>query len=301
MAWDELCLPEWVSDSEVQQVEQLLPEFVNAFIHAAGPTTIARLTHILTRPLRPLYIDRTKAPPVTPGELTGLPFLPLLLCNPSDTSAPQQHDRRGWSYIQGAADDEAHWARGLAVDEWWQWRQRLVGVAGPRECEELADEIVAERKRRLERQENGEGKQGHERKEASEEGDTKLEVDVRVEVAPRAIGQSGLLIARVATAPTPQSAGLDAVLYLRVMHGKQQASALNRGRRQASQQQSGNEDDDEAVDAPDNLCDSRTATSVVTALPTSSSAASSSSHSSISHSDTLPPPTSLTIPRVRPA
>ena len=221
--WAELCLPEWVSDSERQQVEQRLPDFVTTFALAAGPTNMALLARTLTRPLRPMYVDRSTPLPGAPSQLADLPFLPLLLCNPSSTAAPSEDDRRGWTYIQGAADDEAHWARGLAVADWWARRDELLAVPGPRECEELVDEIVRERRRRLE-----ESKE--ERKEAEED------------VIAYAIGNTGLLIARATEAPTVERCGADAVLYLQVMHGREEASALNRDRRKASPH--GADDDD---------------------------------------------------------
>ena len=230
MDWDELCLPDWVSDSEKQQVEQLIPEFINTFTHAAGTAQLAHLAYILTRPLRPMYIDRTTPLPGSPKQLADLPFIPLLLCNPSNARQPGEDERRGWTYIQGAADDEAHWSRGLTVDEWWERREQLLSVAGPRECEELVDDIVGERKRRLE-----------ERKEGNEGSEERKEAEV--EMATHAIGQSGLLIARAAEAPTAERAGVDAVLYLRVMHDKEAASALNRDRRKAQQRLADDEQD----------------------------------------------------------
>ena len=230
--WDELCLPDWVSDSEKQQVEQCIPEFINTFSHAAGPTNLANLTHSLTRPLRPMYVDRTTPLPGSPDQLADLPFLPLLLCNPSNSCQPGEEERRGWTYIQGAADDEAHWARGLTVAEWWERREELLSVAGPRECEELVDETVRERKKRLE-----------ERRESNETKEERKEAEVDVTTHP--IGHTGLLIACAAEAPTPEHAGVNAVLYLRVMHSKEEASALNRDRRKAQESLL---DDDERPD-----------------------------------------------------
>lgn len=288
MDWDELCMPDVVSDSEAQQVEQLMPEFVNTFINAAGSSTLIRLARILTRPLRPVYIDRSTPPPSSPAEYANLPYLPLLLCNPSVTEP--QHERRGWTYIQGAADDAANWARGLLVDEWWTWREQLVSAAGPMECEALADEIVAQRKMRLANAHGlDESKQGQELKHESGTQETKAVEAVGVDA--RAVEQSGLLIARAAQAPSPQCAGVDAVLYLRVMHGKGAANAMNRTRRQAIPDAADSEED-EAQTTADHIDHSSHSTVPATG---SSSSAFASHACSPSSSPAELPPTSYTI------
>lgn len=121
----------------------------------------AALSTLLTKPLRPLWV--TASTQFIAGDLpqpATFPFLPVVCLSvalPVDTCA-----MHGFLYLQGAADDEEAWARGLTAREFWMHQHVLLAAAAARDCERLMDAIVGEREAR-----EAQGAAGEERAESA--------------------------------------------------------------------------------------------------------------------------------------
>ena len=74
-------MPDSVSDSERQQILQRVDAFVATFEQSGLDMEL--LSSALTLPLQPVWIDRSTPFPFSPSQYTQLPFIPVLLVNPS--------------------------------------------------------------------------------------------------------------------------------------------------------------------------------------------------------------------------
>jgi tRNA A64-2'-O-ribosylphosphate transferase len=100
-------LPPWVPPSEASAMEAAVAAGVEV-LRSSG----LRPTQPLTKPLRCRFMARSSAGSVRHGVAPAEGFTPLLLyCASGDATIPSE--RRGWSYVAGAGDDEESWARGL--------------------------------------------------------------------------------------------------------------------------------------------------------------------------------------------
>ena len=162
--WDTaLHLPPWVPPSEAAQIEAHIGGWVDALCSPALAPVLSRLRAALDRPLRPgwlcppadddaaahaylhAYAARASATSAD-ASARGAHFAWVHCVSASRVSAPAAaRARASWTYIQGAADDEENWARGLRADQWWAWRARLLEAAkwSHENAEELLTELQA--------------------------------------------------------------------------------------------------------------------------------------------------------------
>jgi hypothetical protein len=162
-SWDcELNMHTSISTTEKSQIQPNLSQFI-ASLENSGENLL-ELAQKLTKPLRVIWVNRESNISWLQSTFQGenLPFQPLLLLNPSKAEASLINERCGWKYIQGAADDEINWARGLTVELFWRNYDSLIGPEiSPLECEENAKEIVKNSKKQ-ENQREGEESQAWE-------------------------------------------------------------------------------------------------------------------------------------------
>lgn len=116
-----LCTPpRCISESEHDQIEQLIPEFVERFI--ALQLDVSALRGKITKPLRPLWVTQdTGLPAIEPDRSDTTA---VILCTSSRRVT--EGDVAADGYIQGAGDDNEHWSLGLTPDVFWKHRELLM-------------------------------------------------------------------------------------------------------------------------------------------------------------------------------
>lgn len=83
--------------------------------------------------------DRLSSP-----DLSKLSFTPLLLLSASAAIKARHVSEQSWEYIQGAGDDEEHWACGLTPHLFWKNKDRILSSHDPHTVEETVRMIIAE-------------------------------------------------------------------------------------------------------------------------------------------------------------
>ena len=120
LPWDtDLHMPTWVSDMETRQIESRLAGFVSTLL--ASGVDFRRICRGLKKPLRCLWMDRASRGWANgDADFDDLPFTPLLLlqCSRCEAESRGVGQRQGWSYIQGAGDDEDNWLMPVGLRGW---------------------------------------------------------------------------------------------------------------------------------------------------------------------------------------
>ncbi|EOD31064.1 hypothetical protein EMIHUDRAFT_449651 [Emiliania huxleyi CCMP1516] len=100
--WDtDLHLPPWVPPSEASQIEARIGGWVAALRRPAMAAVLAGFARALDAPLRPGWL----CPPPPPDGGCAVAA--------AATEGAVAAERSSYTYVQGAADDEENWARGL--------------------------------------------------------------------------------------------------------------------------------------------------------------------------------------------
>lgn len=150
-------------------IEARLPDFVQQLLQTG--TDVGRLSSLLRKPLRPLWITQatriwTNMVP-NPGELV---FFPLVLLSASAPVPASAHGQSFWQsirpsaipgsvemeegedartqtfyYLPGAADDEETWAEGLTPDLLWKHQRRLL-ASDPSSVQAMVCALIAEKR-----------------------------------------------------------------------------------------------------------------------------------------------------------
>lgn len=147
--WDcQLHLPIWVSETEKNNIANLLDSWVEALKACPGANLIP-LARALRKPLRTLWVSQKTV--IWINEVVDtetLDFTPIFLVSASQPVSCTQRmtdAEFSWSYIPGAADDEESWARGLTPALFWRHAYDLVND-GPVDCNrKVADLVERER------------------------------------------------------------------------------------------------------------------------------------------------------------
>jgi tRNA A64-2'-O-ribosylphosphate transferase len=159
-------LPDWVSPSEKAQINERLGGWVKE-IDVGLRDSIVRLlgSGDAVLPLRPVWIcpgpdDAPRA--WMPGTETGarehshgshdddwsmmlplldgdgehtLDYVPIVCVSSSRRVEEDEHrEHHSWTYVQGAGDDEEHWAHGLTPAKFWQNKDDLLSAADAEGC-----------------------------------------------------------------------------------------------------------------------------------------------------------------------
>jgi len=119
--WDTslYCPPGGVSQQEVNQIEQRIPEWVDALVFSSYALPD------LPKPLRPFW--------VTPAT-SVLPRLPdsviSIVCVSASRAVSEGFERRtgGFAYVQGSGDDHELWGMGLTPSIFWERKDDLLSA-----------------------------------------------------------------------------------------------------------------------------------------------------------------------------
>ncbi|KAH8909023.1 initiator tRNA phosphoribosyl transferase, partial [Coniochaeta sp. PMI_546] len=126
--WHELFVPPGaVGESEKNQIEARIPQFVESF-RGLG-VDLSGIRGKLSKPLRPIWRTQDDGLPdeYGEGELGGGEFYPVVCCTSSRRVAGAEMSEGG--YIQGAGDDTENWAHGLTAQIWWKHTDELLATA----------------------------------------------------------------------------------------------------------------------------------------------------------------------------
>jgi len=140
--WDEgLYVPETVSPSEKAQIEALIPEWVEVLLQSGIP--LLEIAQRMSKPMRCVWIvneghlvDEAKEEEEENEEsgdvkrdqggvnnslmLDSLEYAPIICVSASHVEQYGDGHRKGYSYVQGAADDEYTWSHGLTPELFWK-------------------------------------------------------------------------------------------------------------------------------------------------------------------------------------
>lgn len=127
------------------------------------------LTTKLLKPIRPIWLTpqsfllRHDLP-----DYNQCAFLPVICLSASHVVQDGMEERDGYLYVQGSGDDEEMWSRGLKPELVWENEEYLLeeGIS-PAECEQRAEEVVKEAKRKLMEKSRHRQEQLQERKKSS--------------------------------------------------------------------------------------------------------------------------------------
>lgn len=151
-----------MSDSEVAQIRALLPKFVEAWKGSEGvlQEVVPALREVRQRRMKPVRCLWARVDDVLwRGEnvpLEGLDFTPLICVSASGgkgfvegrteevvVGGIRFPKREGFEYVQGGGDDEESWSFGMKADDFWRFREEVLG--GGREGIERRVEEIATR------------------------------------------------------------------------------------------------------------------------------------------------------------
>ncbi|KAJ3022068.1 hypothetical protein HKX48_007108 [Thoreauomyces humboldtii] len=137
--------PGAVSASESEQMRERIPGFVQKLL--ASTVNIRLIAKQLSKPLRPIWITPAStldgAFDWAPDDLV---FSPIVLVSASQAVPDGVHNRPGYTYVQGSADDHELWSEGLTPQLFWKYRDLLLAASTPTACREEVLRIVAEQK-----------------------------------------------------------------------------------------------------------------------------------------------------------
>lgn len=119
--------PRVVSRNEHQRISGQIDGWAQALIATGiGQESFSDLS----KPLRPIWVTPESTLPEEHNELRNAEFYPIVLVTAS-RCVPDGYERlEGFSYVQGAADDEEMWASGLKPDIFWSNADHLLD-SGP--------------------------------------------------------------------------------------------------------------------------------------------------------------------------
>lgn len=147
--WDcSLRLPCWVSPSEASQIERIIEPAVASL--CAGPMSpiVDRLCRALRAPLAPFWLAAGE-PLVSPPR-DGSTNWVVCVAASRVMGAAAAREAHSWSYVQGAADDEENWARGLKPELWWRCVSRVLHLAEVSSHQAAEEELSALQQAELE-------------------------------------------------------------------------------------------------------------------------------------------------------
>lgn len=132
-------LPPWLLPIEVDSITAALDSCVEAARSVVPESGVQ-----LRKPIRMAWVHHGSSEPLfAAGAGDEDDHYTVLAASASDVRPPEEYrEMFSWHYIQGAADDEEGWARGLTYSMFWQHHEQLSSCA-PDECEALIDELVA--------------------------------------------------------------------------------------------------------------------------------------------------------------
>ncbi|KAK9806519.1 hypothetical protein WJX73_006400 [Symbiochloris irregularis] len=146
----DLSLPQWVADSEGQQIQRKLSGWVDQLERLQVQDALQGLTALQRKPLRPLWISQaTRLWTNEVADPADLPFTPLILVSASSV----EHGRcirastvtgqavESYDYVPGAGDDEESWAQGLTPALLHAHGQELL-AAGPSGIRAAVAELI---------------------------------------------------------------------------------------------------------------------------------------------------------------
>ncbi|RKP14011.1 tRNA A64-2'-O-ribosylphosphate transferase, partial [Piptocephalis cylindrospora] len=120
--------PSTVSDSERAQIAEKISGWVDALLSSpADLNDLVDPVNGLRKPFRPIWVHPGSRILENPSNYLSpeFSFTPIL-CVCASTSGPGTMKRRpGYYYVQGAADDEEEWNRGLTASIYWNNRESL--------------------------------------------------------------------------------------------------------------------------------------------------------------------------------
>jgi len=121
--------PDVVSDSEKNQIESRLPEFL-ASLEALNLDLPALRRH-LKKPLRPFWVTQEDADDLFADAISRIAarFHPVVCCTSSRRVLSTGTEiSEGMGYIQGAGDDTENWALGLTAPLFWVHAEALLST-----------------------------------------------------------------------------------------------------------------------------------------------------------------------------
>lgn len=140
--WDEaLHLPLWIAANERVQLEAKMDGFMTKLLRCG--VDLKELVASIRKPLRPMWVNRNSHEWSDSSFLAELAFSPVICLTASNSEELGIGERKGWTYVQGAGDDEEAWSCGLTPSQFWLHKERLLALT-PLECEQLVRTIVAE-------------------------------------------------------------------------------------------------------------------------------------------------------------
>lgn len=125
-----------VSKNEEEQIRTLLDDFVAELIDTGMDMSCF---DCLKKPLRPLWITPNSILADDPNRFLDVDYLPIILITASRTVPGGLDRQHGYTYVQGAADDDEMWGLGLKAHTFWQNREVLL-ASGSLECEMMLRE-----------------------------------------------------------------------------------------------------------------------------------------------------------------
>lgn len=133
--------PKVVSSSEKSQIEARLDEMVEDIM--ASGVNLDLIATALKKPLRCLWITtKTRFWTNMMPDYSLLPFHPIVLLSASEPVETLAHGNAEYEYLQGAADDEESWARGLSPTVFWNNVDELLAAPPGLACEAAIQEVV---------------------------------------------------------------------------------------------------------------------------------------------------------------
>lgn len=132
-------------------------------------TDMTPLTTKLLKPIRPIWLTpqsfllRHDLP-----DYSQCAFLPVICLSASRVVQDGMEERDGYLYVQGSGDDEEMWSKGLKPELLWENEEYLLeeGIS-PAECEQRAEKVVKEAKRKMMEKSKHRQEQLQERKRTS--------------------------------------------------------------------------------------------------------------------------------------
>lgn len=135
-----LCTPpRCVSGSEHDQIEELLPKFVESFFSLQLENVIQRQK--ITKPLQPFWVVQDSPLPTVQPDHSDKTA--IILCTSSRRVT--EGDVAADGYIQGAGDDNEHWSLGLTPDVFWKHRESIMSTS-EEELPKVIEQFMAEQK-----------------------------------------------------------------------------------------------------------------------------------------------------------
>ncbi|KAK9360521.1 tRNA A64-2'-O-ribosylphosphate transferase [Lipomyces starkeyi] len=118
--------PTAVSRSEHAQIEAQIGTWTQQFLVRRCGIDIAKICAHLDKPLRPIWVTPDVSLILPPEPPTFDEFHAIVLCTASRTVQDGAERRQGYTYVQGAADDQEAWASGITPNLFWINKELLL-------------------------------------------------------------------------------------------------------------------------------------------------------------------------------